>query len=74
MRALVRRVWVAWKPLAASIGDFQARLLLTVFYFVVAAPFAFVVRWISRPGVRGVSNWIRRSDAAASLAEARRQG
>jgi hypothetical protein len=31
------------------IGDFQARLLLTVFYFVIVAPFALAVRWASDP-------------------------
>jgi len=74
MRTLLHRWWIAWKPLAGCVGDFQARLLLTVFYFVIALPFALVVRWMSRAKGREAPGWIRRSDAAGSLVEARRQG
>lgn len=33
-----------WRRVARRIGDVQARLLLTVFYFVLLAPFALAVR------------------------------
>jgi hypothetical protein len=42
-------LWAAWKRLARRIGDFQARVLLTMFYFIVLAPFALIVRLISDP-------------------------
>lgn len=43
----VRRLWEGWKRVARRIGDAQARIMLTVFYFVVLAPFALAVRALS---------------------------
>ena len=34
----------AWKRFAQRVGAIQARILLTIFYFVVLAPFALLVR------------------------------
>jgi len=45
----VRRLWEWWKRVAKKIGDFQARVLLNVFYYVVFAPFALAVRRWSDP-------------------------
>jgi hypothetical protein len=44
-----RELWAAWKRVARKIGDFQARVLLTIFYFVLLAPFAIVMRRTSDP-------------------------
>jgi hypothetical protein len=44
-----RSLWEGWKNLARKIGNFQARVILMVFYFVVVCPFALVVRWTSDP-------------------------
>jgi hypothetical protein len=44
MRGATRRLWQEWQALAGHIGDFQARLLLTVFYFTVAVPFGLAAR------------------------------
>ncbi len=45
----VRRFWKWWKGVARRIGDFQARALLSIFYYVVFAPFALGVRWLADP-------------------------
>jgi len=45
----VRSFWEWWKRVAKRIGDIQARVLLTLFYFVVFGPFALAVRWGSDP-------------------------
>ena len=45
----MKKLWENWKKLAKKIGDFQARLILTVLYFVLVAPFALVVRWGADP-------------------------
>jgi len=45
----MRSLWEWWKRVARRIGDMQARVLLTLFYFVVIGPFALVVRWASDP-------------------------
>jgi hypothetical protein len=68
--------WEAWKRLGKRIGDFQARLLLTVFYFVILAPFALVVRWASDPLSlkRSGDRWHPSGDrAGAPLDRARNQ-
>ena len=44
MGAFLGRIWGGWKEIAHYIGDFQSRLLLTVFYFTVAVPFGAVAR------------------------------
>ena len=46
---VVRRAWESWKRVARAIGDFQARIILAVFYFVALAPFALAVRWATDP-------------------------
>jgi hypothetical protein len=45
----LRELWAAWKKIARKIGDFQARILMTIFYFVLLAPFALIVRRTSDP-------------------------
>jgi hypothetical protein len=45
----MRRVWQWWKRVARRIGDFQARLILLIFYFVVLAPFALILRLAADP-------------------------
>ena len=45
----MKKLWEKWKILAKKIGDFQARLILTVLYFVIVAPFALIVRFAADP-------------------------
>ena len=49
MPSFARRLWQGWKRIAKKIGDFQARLLLEVLYFVLFWPFALAVKWVSDP-------------------------
>jgi hypothetical protein len=44
-----RRLLEGWKRVARKIGDFQARFLLTLFYFFIVGPFALVIRWWADP-------------------------
>jgi hypothetical protein len=37
----LRRLWEGWKRMARRIGDLQARVMLTIFYVVILAPFGF---------------------------------
>ena len=73
----LRQAWKAWREIAAYIGDFQARLLLTIFYFTVLAPFGLLVRLFSDPlRVRNLetdSGWTKRETREADLEAARRQ-
>lgn len=73
----LRRLGRGGKRIGKKIGDFQARVLLTVFYFVLIAPFALVVRWASDPlALKPASprGWRPRSAAPPPAVEtARRQ-
>jgi lipopolysaccharide/colanic/teichoic acid biosynthesis glycosyltransferase len=65
---LLLKLWVRWKRFGRRLGDFQARLILTVLYFVVVAPFALIVRFASdplsiKPHQRG---WRARAEAKGS--------
>jgi hypothetical protein len=44
-----RKLWEWWKPVARKIGDFQARAIMTLFYFLILGPVAMVIRWRSDP-------------------------
>jgi hypothetical protein len=74
---LLKTIWAAWKIIARKIGDFQGRLLLSVLYFVLLGPFAFVVKTFCdplrlRPAV--VPDWLQRSTIEVDrLVHARRQ-
>ncbi len=73
----LKRLWRAWLEIARYIGDFQSRLLLTIFYFTVLIPFGLLVRAFSDPlrlrSDSGSSAWIRRSNPSESLRQAQRQ-
>lgn len=45
MKSFLRRLWTSWTRLTARFGDFQARWILTVFYFTLALPFGLLGRF-----------------------------
>ena len=49
MKTILRRLWTSWKAVGRRIGDFQARVILTVCYFVVVPPFSALVRVTGDP-------------------------
>ena len=72
----LRAAWDAWKRLARRIGDIQARILLTVFYYLVLGPFALVLLRRSDPLAlgRGSGGWRARAESPEEpMVQARRQ-
>ncbi len=71
------RLWARWKTVARVIGNFQARVLLSVFYFVIVPPFALAVKLWKDPlrlgAFRGATAWTERPARDASPEAARRQ-
>ena len=68
--------WEGWKRVGRRIGDFQARLILSLFYFLIFGPFALVVRFASDPlGIKpGVARgWTVRSEKGVVLEQATKQ-
>jgi hypothetical protein len=70
-----KRAWQNWKRAAHAIGNFQARILLTVFYGVIVFPFGIAVRLFSDP-LRikcPPTQWRDHSDETHDLRWAKRQ-
>jgi len=44
-----KRLWKRWKAFGRRAGDILGRLLMTVFYFTLAAPFGLIVRFFGDP-------------------------
>lgn len=72
----LKRLWERWKKIAHVIGNFNARVLLTVVYCVLVLPFGLMVRFFSdslhtkkRP-----ETWSDHPATPNTLEEARRQG
>ncbi len=44
-----RRLWEGWKKIAQKIGDFNASVILTIFYFILLSPFAIMLKIFTDP-------------------------
>ena len=55
---LLRRAWNGWKRIAHRIADFQVRVLLTVFYYTLLAPFALGVKLRNPLGSLHNQGWL----------------
>jgi hypothetical protein len=45
----LKALWKAWTRIAHIIGNFQARVLLTILYVVLVLPFGVIVRLFADP-------------------------
>jgi hypothetical protein len=74
---LIKRFWERWKAFGHKVGNFQARLILSIFYFIVIFPFGMIVRFFSKPlrlKLSHTSNWlVSQGDAEDVTVRARRQ-
>jgi hypothetical protein len=70
-----KKAWAAWKALAHKIGNFQARVVLTIFYAVLVAPFGLAARWFSDPlRIKKLpEQWLDHPDEAYDMEWAKRQ-
>lgn len=77
MKKFFVKILDKWKELAHYIGDFQARLLLTFFYFTIALPFGFIGRYLIDPlklrESKSDSNWTTRETRDKDLQTAHNQ-
>lgn len=46
---MLKLLWETWKHVAHAIGDFQARVLLTVIYALLVLPLGLLVRLFADP-------------------------
>jgi hypothetical protein len=69
----LRQFWKRWKAFGRRAGDVLGRLLMTVFYFTLAAPFGLIVRFFGDPLElkRRQPRWEPRPKAETDLKRAR---
>ncbi len=74
---MLARLWAQWKRFAQKVGDFQARVVLTLLYFIILGPMGVIVRTLRDPlrikHALRASVWLPKPEENASLEVARRQ-
>jgi hypothetical protein len=69
-------LWQQWKKFATKMGDFQGRLMLMWFYFIIITPFGVLVGLFSDPLTLkkpASSGWLDRTIVKADIENSRRQ-
>ena len=72
--SFLKLIWKKWLAFGRVMGDFVARIFMTVFYFTIAIPFGIGVRLFKDP-LRLKSSqtgWLKREDRRETIEEARR--
>jgi hypothetical protein len=71
------RAWERWKVIAKKIGNFQSRVILTLFYVLVVPMFALIVKVFKDPlhlrSSDAESYWLERKTPQPTESTARRQ-
>jgi len=71
------RLWHSWTVFARRMGNFQGRVLLAFFYFVLVAPFALLLRLFGDPlhlkARQASSFWLDRAQPEADFEQLRSQ-
>lgn len=75
---MLRHLWQEWLVLARHIGNFQARVLITLVYFTLILPFGVAVALFAdtlrmKRGAAG-HGWLSRTTRDLDMERARRQG
>ncbi len=71
-KSTLQDLWQAWKRIGKKVGDFQARLILTAFYFLILGPFALAIRLASDPlslKARSPRGWVCRPHVHEAIKE-----
>lgn len=78
MREIASITWDRLKIIAAIVGDIEARVIVTVFYFTILVPFGLLSRLGSDPlriaPTSESSHWVERDPVHGDLESAQRQG
>ena len=77
MKKLLATLWSSWKEVAAYLADFQARWLLTIFYFTFGLLFGLLARLLADPlhtrQQLPTSGWLKRHQQEDTLSAAGQQ-
>lgn len=79
----LKKFWEGWKKFGHFIGDWVARIFLTIFYFTVFVPFGLIARfssdrlnrkeWSGDAFSTNNPSWLARSTTDNTVEDARRQ-
>ena len=71
---LLKQIWKKWRAFGKAMGDFVARIFMTVFYFTVAMPFGIGVRLFKDPLhlKSKQAGWLAREAKPDTIEDARR--
>lgn len=72
---MLKRAWQAWTGIAHAIANFEARVLLTIFYAVLVLPFGIISRLFSDPLriKRRPTQWLDHPEETHDLPWAKKQ-
>lgn len=74
---MLKELWSRWEPIATKIGNFQARVILSLLYVLIVTPFGLAVRFLSDPlrlkHEQELTFWQTKEVPDATLEQARRQ-
>ncbi len=74
---MLKELWSRWKAFAIKLGNLWARIIFTLFYFLIVTPFGLAVRLLSDPlqikHRDDVTFWQPKTLPEPTLEEARRQ-
>ncbi len=77
MKAIWDVMWERLKIISAIVGDVEANVIATVFYFTILVPFGILARLFTDPLKRNPtqgSHWQERHPVPSDLEIAKRQG
>jgi len=74
---LFKKLWHSWKDFSQRMGNFQSRIILSLFFFIFVSPFALAVKIFSDPlsikHQRSTSQWLPKKEIKNELEQYRRQ-
>jgi hypothetical protein len=67
---MIRKIWEAWKRIAKKIGEFNGRLILTVFYFIFLTPISIPIKLKDPLGIKNKKqNWVPKQPSEGTTME-----
>lgn len=76
-RNLLKKVWQSWGNFSKRMGNFQSRIVLSLFFFILVSPIALAVKMFSDPlRVKHQSNeshWLPKMKTKVDLEQSRKQ-
>ena len=70
----MRKIWQLWKKVAAAIGNFQFKILFSLFYLILVTPPGILVRQLLDPlSEKGNHKWEKIKDNTSTIERMRRQ-